>query len=465
MADSDYSALDRVPFRVTEPTRIPVQRYYDPDFFRLENERLWPHVWQMACRLEEIPEVGDWVEYTNLGRSVIVLRTADGIRAYHNACRHRGVKLASGAGNCANRGIACPFHGWRWNMDGENTFVFGRDIFREEDLDPQDLRLVSCRVETWGGCAFVNFDNNAPPLLDTLGEATARLDSRRKGELKVEWWHSAVLPVNWKLAMEAFMESYHVMATHPQLHLVTAPENRQYGADAPDRPILPPTTSGQAYIDMAIKHIAKLHEGMGGMITSWEVEIAREVAASMDIPHEVPAAAGAFYTQLRREIEAHAKATGRPSFDLNETASTVPFKAVEYIFPNYFLLPMFSGMSSYRVRPLTAETCLFEIWSLAFYPEEEDRPTPTAPVPTSHDDPSYPEIPRQDYANLPLQQLGLHAQGFKFMRLSPQIEGMISNYQRVIDGYIARLQPERLAHATSLTCNGFDSPLVDLDLG
>jgi nitrite reductase/ring-hydroxylating ferredoxin subunit len=464
VAESDFIALDRVPFPVTEPTRIPAERYYDSEFFRLENERLWSRVWQMACRLEEIPEIGDWVEYTILGRSVIVVRTADGVKAYHNACRHRGVKLANGMGNCAHKGFTCPFHGWKWDMDGQNTFVFGRHIFREEDLDPADLRLVACRVETWGGCAFINFDDDAPPLLDTLGEATTRLDSRRKGELKVDWWYSAVLPVNWKLAMEAFMESYHVMATHPQLHVVTAPEGRQFGADAPDRPVLPPSASGQAYIDMAVAHLAKLHEGMGGMVTPWEVEIARAVAKDMDMPDEVPAAAGAFYTRLQREIEAHAKATGRPSFDLIETARTVPFKAVEYIFPNYFLLPMFSGMSSYRVRPLSEETCLFEIWSLAFYPEDEIRPVPVAPVPTSHDDPSYPEIPRQDYSNLPLQQLGLHAKGFKFMRLSPQVEGMISNYQRVIDGFLAGIDSRRLARASSLTCTGFDSPLVDIGL-
>jgi phenylpropionate dioxygenase-like ring-hydroxylating dioxygenase large terminal subunit len=348
-------------------------------------------------------------------------------------------------------------------MDGENTFVFGRHIFREEDLDPADLRLVSCRVETWGGCAFINFDDDAPPLLDTLGEATARLDSRRKGELKVDWWYSAVLPTNWKLAMEAFMEGYHVMATHPQLHAVTSPENRAYGADAPDRPLLPPTASGRDYIDMAVRHIANLHEGMGGMITPWEVEIAREVATAMvDVPEDVPTAAGEFYTRLRKAIEAHAKATGRPSFDLVEVSQRVPFKAVEFIFPNYFLLPMFSGMSSYRVRPLSEETCLFEIWSLSFHPEGEVRPVPTPPTPTRHDDPGYPDIPRQDYSNLPLQQLGLHAKGFDFMRLSPQVEGMISNYQRVIDGFLAGLNPQRLAQASSLACSGFDAPVIDI---
>src|SRR3954467_11054537 len=96
MNDMTAAGFSRVPFQITDPERIPAQRYYDAEFFELERQRLWPHVWQMACRLEEIPEVGDWVEYKNLDKSVIIVRTKSGIKAFHNACRHRGVQLASG---------------------------------------------------------------------------------------------------------------------------------------------------------------------------------------------------------------------------------------------------------------------------------------------------------------------------------------------------------------------------------
>ena len=215
MSEADLPAATSVPFRVSNPRRIPVQRYYDQQFFNLEQERLWPHVWQMACRLQEIPEIGDWIEYRILEKSVIVVRTQQGIKAFHNACRHRGVKLASEHGNCAVNGFVCPFHGWRWNMDGENTFVFGRDKFVEEDIAAAEIALVPCRVDTAIGCAFINFDDEAPGLLDSLGPVIDRVGARNVGELKVEWWRSAVLPVNWKLANEAFMEGYHVAATHP----------------------------------------------------------------------------------------------------------------------------------------------------------------------------------------------------------------------------------------------------------
>src|SRR5580698_8899699 len=128
----DAKTLSEVPFRISDPERIPVQRYYDAEFFKLEQELLWPHVWQMACRLEEIAEIGDYVTYRLLEKSVIVVRTASGVKAFHNACRHRGVQLTTDSGNCKSKGFICPFHGWRWNIDGKNTFVYGKNVFSPE---------------------------------------------------------------------------------------------------------------------------------------------------------------------------------------------------------------------------------------------------------------------------------------------------------------------------------------------
>src|SRR5439155_1541206 len=82
------------PWAVETLDRIPKQRYYDPEFYALETELFWPRVWQMACRLEEIPKPGDFVEYEILDQSIIVVRLSsdfdgDNVRAYYNACRHR----------------------------------------------------------------------------------------------------------------------------------------------------------------------------------------------------------------------------------------------------------------------------------------------------------------------------------------------------------------------------------------
>jgi phenylpropionate dioxygenase-like ring-hydroxylating dioxygenase large terminal subunit len=172
--DDDTSG---VPFAITNRRLIPAQRYYDKDFFELEKRKLWPHVWQNACRLEEIPNVGDYVEYWVADQSVIVVRTsATEIKAYQNACRHRATQLAVGCGTFRGGQIVCPFHGWRWNLDGTSSFVYGRDSFPPECVTEADLRLVECQVDTWANCVFINMDPDAPLLQQQLAPMPSLLD-------------------------------------------------------------------------------------------------------------------------------------------------------------------------------------------------------------------------------------------------------------------------------------------------
>ncbi len=450
-----------VPHKVTNPERIPAKRYHDPAFFELEREHLWPKVWQMACRLEEIPEVGDWVEYVNLDQSVIVVNTKSGIKAFQNACRHRGVQLVEGHGNCKREGFICPFHGWRWDMEGKNTFVFGRSIFSAENLEQAELNLVPVRLELWGGCAFINFDDEAAPLVECIKPAVEALDPRNVDQLKVEWWVSAVLPTNWKLAMEAFMEGYHVMRTHPQLHSIPLPGLNRYG---PDLGVPPPARAlkgSRDVVDVAIKYMQVLSDGMGGMVHANDIAVA-ETMRDVELPDDPQQAFGQFFFKLNDEITARAREKGIAMPDLNDLMMNRPAPAVQYMFPHYFLLPQFGNMSAYRIRPISPETCLFELWSLVLYPEGEVRPRPVAPEPTSHDDQSYPEIPKQDYSNLPRQQRGLHARGFDYMRLSKDIEGMISNYQRTIDGFLEGRDRDELVKAMQVASSGLDEPIRDI---
>ncbi|MCB2079367.1 MAG: Rieske (2Fe-2S) protein, partial [Novosphingobium sp.] len=211
MLKSADGGLRTVPYPMDDPERVPVQRYFDEEFYQAELDHLWPHVWQMACRLEQIPEIGDWIEYTNVGNSILLVRTRDGVKAWHNACRHRGVPIAGGTtigsshanahGNCAKTGFVCPFHGWRWNMDGENTLVYGKHLFSERQLEDGDINLISCRVEEWGGCAWINLDDDAPSVKESLGPVADRLDAHLVGNLRAEWHYGTVLPANWKIAM------------------------------------------------------------------------------------------------------------------------------------------------------------------------------------------------------------------------------------------------------------------------
>ena len=457
------TALAKVPFRIANPELIPAERYYDPEFFELEKKHLWPHVWQMACRLEEIPNVGDYTVYKIFARSVIMLHTKDGVKAFHNACRHRGVQLARGRGNCKNRGFRCPFHGWRWNEDGESSFVFGREIFNEDIITRAQIDLAPVRVEFWAGCAFINFDDDAPSLRESLGPVADRMDARNADKLKMDWWFGTVLPTNWKLAMEAFQEGYHVMQTHPQLFKVSPNATLQFGRDFDNLPVHEGLT-GKNMVNQLIAFLENLNVGMGGsMVHNTELAIIEKLR-NMDVPEDGNEAAAAFYTRACKQVEEDARARGADIFDIGKVFLSQDMHYVEFMFPHFFLLPVMGAMASYRIRPLTPETCLFEIWNLVIRPDDEAYDTPKEPTMLPFDSQDFPEIPRQDYSNLPIQQTGLH--NLDFMRIGNGIgnggEGMISNYQRLIDGYIAGRDPKVLAKASQIVNSGFDAQILDI---
>ncbi len=471
---ADAAGGRTVPFEVTNPERIPTPRYFDESFYQAEVEHLWPHVWQMACRLEQIQNVGDWVEYSNLGKSVIIVRTKDGVKAFHNACRHRGVPLADSGthGNCKTQGFICPFHGWRWNSEGKNTFVYGRHMFSEGQLDPNDLALRPCRLEEAIGCAWINFDDDAPSLRETLGPIIDNLEMRGASKLRAEWWYATEIPANWKVAMEAFMEGYHVMRTHPQLQQ-TVPQlyNSMYsdpkgdgGVSAEMKQTGIPTNPNMTIaenIASQMKHLELLSSGMSGMIHQKEIEIARQLV-DMELPDDPQMAVMYWFGAIQDQIHKQLGAKGEPIPDLNAVAQSHPVNAVEFLFPHYFLLPFFSNMSAYRIRPTGPESCIFELWSLTFHPEGQEPAPVLEPRVLPYNSAEFPEIPRQDYSNIPLQQKGMHAKGFEFMRLSKDIEGMISNYNRIIDGHLRGVDQSKLATATNMLGGNFDGKIKDL---
>jgi carnitine monooxygenase subunit len=463
MAEAD----PQIPFKVTDPERIPVKRYFDEDFYKLECVKLWPHVWQMACRTEQLQEVGDWIEYSNLGQSVIVVRAKDGIKAYHNACRHRGVPLAQagGHGNCKGTGFICPFHGWRWNIEGKNTFVYGRHLFDERQLDEADLALRPCKHEEALGCVFINFDDNAPSLEETWGPVLGKLEKRLHADQRAEWWFATELPANWKVAMEAFMEGYHVMRTHPQLQkAVPGLYNSMYGHDTGgigDQ--VNPNWTKQQNIDAQNENLRLLSDGMAGMIQAKEVEIAKQIPADI-LPDDPEQMLMHWFGAVQHAIVETLKAKGENVPDLNALAVSDPVNAVEFLFPHYFLLPFFTSTSAYRIRPTGPESCMFELWSLTHYPKGEEPPVVMEPTVLPYNSDQFPEIPRQDYSNIPIQQKGLHAKGFEFMRLSKTIEGMISNYNRIIDGHLEGRDAAKLAKATTTLGGNFDGQIFDYDL-
>jgi len=196
------------------PTRVPRERYVSRAVHDLELERIWKRTWQMACREEELAEAGDHAVYEVGDLSILVVRGADGaIRAFHNFCQHRGRQLRDEGGRVP--AFRCPFHGWTWNLDGTLAEIPCRWDFPH--VDRERARLPEVATGTWGGFVFVNPDPRAEPLDAFLGDLPRHFE-RWPLERRTKAVHVAkVLPCNWKVAQEAFMEAYHVVATHPQL--------------------------------------------------------------------------------------------------------------------------------------------------------------------------------------------------------------------------------------------------------
>ncbi|HZQ84820.1 MAG TPA: aromatic ring-hydroxylating dioxygenase subunit alpha [Acidimicrobiales bacterium] len=441
-----------VPWAVTRPDRVPKQRYYDAEFFAMEAELFWPRVWQMACRLEEIPQPGDFAEYEILDQSIIVVRTtAEEVKAYYNACRHRGVKLVEGHGS-SESGFVCSFHGWCYGLDGANTFVLQPEMLGADSLRPDEIALTPVRCEVWGGCAWINLDDGAPPLRDCLEPYATVHEAWKAESLQVEWWEACRLPANWKLAMAAFMEGWHVPETHPQL-LSSARARAGYGA-----------ADGRAVVDMVLYSMRQLSVGMAGMTHEIDVRIA-EGLRDIELPADPQLAAAAWRSTLNDAVVRWWRANGHEIADLNELDRIGLSAPIWFCFPHTFILPTYSSASAYRFRPLGPEETLMEIWSLTRFPEgSAPRPRPRPPAPRTPDDPGWPPIPGQDFSNIPKQQRGLHNRGFQDMRLAERVEGLISNFERVVDGFLAGLPHEQLLPAIRQTHSTIDVPIADLTL-
>lgn len=212
----------------SDVTTVPVSRYTSKEFHDLEMKKLWPRVWQMACREEQIPKVGDHYVYEIGSFSILVVRTASGIKAHHNVCRHRGRKLCEHPGPGHSPSFICPFHGFSWNVDGSLRNITSDWDFPHIDKDNFDLTPV--QVGHWGGWVFINMDMDAQPFEEFYGDLAKHFEVWRPEERYIEAHVGKIMPCNWKLAQEAFMEAFHVITTHPQILAGIGDENTQYDA-------------------------------------------------------------------------------------------------------------------------------------------------------------------------------------------------------------------------------------------
>lgn len=209
----DEDAIGTPPAR---PTRVPADRYYSAEFARLEVERMWPRVWQVACTLDHVAEPGDFFEYRCGPHSVVIVHGDDGmLRAFQNVCRHRGNALCAGSGS-GLRELRCGYHGWTWDQTGALKRVPNRKGFGA--LRMADYPLVPVAVDTWERLVFVNLDVGAMPLLEYLEEVPDDIAWCGLGDFRCYATMTIDVDANWKTIADGYSETYHVQTLHPELH-------------------------------------------------------------------------------------------------------------------------------------------------------------------------------------------------------------------------------------------------------
>lgn len=426
---------------------IPTDRYLESSYAKAEFDRLWTRTWQFACREEHIPEVGDYHVYDIGPYSFIITRVAkNDIRAYFNACLHRGTKLrASGSDGRATE-FKCSFHGWSWNIDGTNKGVVCQWDFPH--VDRNKLCLPQARVERLGGFVFINMDPQAPSLAEYLGPTAKAHIEAWKLENRYVYLHvSKRLPCNWKLAIEAFLEAYHVIETHSQVAVSNGDANSQYDTygEHVNRfistlGVLSPHLYGK-YTEQDILNQFTL--GDSGALgdakrTLGEGDTARQVMADM----------------FRGMFE---KATNT---DLSRVSDSELLDCFSYtIFPNCFLFPGISLPMVYRFRPDPRDfrACLYEVMFLRPVPVDGNRPETAEPTHLTDTqsfkeapgmDPGFGAILDQDTNNLFLQQEGLEASAKHGLTLGNYQEIRIRHFEKAVDKYLA-MEPKRPERDTS----------------
>ena len=433
----DYLRADTVPvpqFLREETWRdfgtapLPAERYLSQAYFELEAERLWPRVWQMACREEDIPAVGDATVYEIVGRSFIIVRTApDSIRGYYNSCPHRGRQLLDAPGHLTE--LRCPFHGFRWRLTGEVESVPCRWDFAH--VPDAELALREVRVECWGGFVFLNMDPGAAPLAEYLGVLPAHFERWKPAQRWKAVHVGKIIACNWKVAQEAFMESYHVIATHPQILEFCADANSRYDLLG-------------ANVNRNLTAFAAPSPHLGSA-----ADEQRTRAGMLGLLGRAPDAADG--PAPRAAIAAKVRAGFARSYggDWSAVTDAELLDALVYnVFPNFTPWGGAAPSIVYRWRPngRDVESCLMEVMILKPLPAGGVRPraVPYRLLGANERWADVAELPilgpviEQDMANMPYVQQGLRSSGTGRVQLADYAESRIRHFHARLDDFLGR---------------------------
>ncbi|HEY6597764.1 MAG TPA: aromatic ring-hydroxylating dioxygenase subunit alpha [Pseudomonadales bacterium] len=405
---------------------IPFARYTSQAFYNAEIEHVWSRTWQWACREEHLPNVGDYVVYDVGPYSVLVMKTApDAIKAFVNSCPHRGMQFCeAGSSGSGKQFLRCPFHGMSWHLDGSLREIPCRWDFPH--VDDATFRLTEVQSGTWGGFVFVNLDPNAPPLSDYLQVLPDHFADSPLEDRYVSLHMEKVLPGNWKMVVEGFLEAFHVLATHPEGLRTAGDANAQYDIFGTN------VTRFVHTIGYPSPHLRK---------QPTEAEL---FAALGHDPKELPAGVGARerHAELSRE-----RLGQRMGVDLSGVSTSQLLDSIEYhLFPNACFFPGINIPLVYRFRPIDVDHTIHEILLLQPVPANGPRPPPAPVIKLGIDD-SYMGVPAfvatglayvldQDTENFRRQRAGIKASRKAGQTLGNYQEARIRRFHMTLDDYL-----------------------------
>jgi phenylpropionate dioxygenase-like ring-hydroxylating dioxygenase large terminal subunit len=423
--------------------QIPVEAYISPEYARREQTHLWRKVWQVAGRCEDLPGPGSFLTYDILEDSIIVVRDDDNqLRAYFNACPHRGRKLIDiPEGERYVRGrrsqFVCGFHGWRFDFAGNNTFMAEAQDWQGK-VDSACAGLTPVQVDTWGGWIWINMDPEAGSLRDYLEPAASLLDPFALDKMRCRWRKWGVFDCNWKVALEAFNETYHVATTHPEFNQFggfrgwskAQGRHSNIGYEAPK--------------DMDKNQQAKLRVGEGAdprvataamQRYTWDkantntTETLVAVAERLvdELPEGTPATEVLQYWLKTAREEDAARGVHWAEVD----ADTVGKSGTAWqLFPNFQIGHSVNNMLCYNARPYQGDPdrCIFEAAVYQLYPEGQEPETEWEYCPPTEEAWCY--VLSQDFSNMRAVQQGMKSPGFGGPRPNPYMERSTVNLHR-----------------------------------
>jgi phenylpropionate dioxygenase-like ring-hydroxylating dioxygenase large terminal subunit len=418
---------------------IPIAHYISQDYFNRSVPAMWLKTWQMACREEEIPQVGDFLPYEVVGKSLIIVRTgSDDFKALHNSCLHRGRKLITGKGNKTS--FRCPFHGLIWKNDGS---FLENPIQWDFPQCPRDkMQLPEAKLASWGGFIFVNFDPDAEPL-ETVLAPLPRHFERWDVKSRFKAVHvGKVIACNWMVALEAFIEAHHSLATHPQILPCSGDANAQHDifSDHITRMI-----SAKAVPSPFLKDRSPTEDEILLCMVG-RVQGGRGFVTRADFPEDgaiVPddATARSYLAQLARAALASETGVDHTFAAEAELGDSILYN----VFPNFTLWGGFAPNLVYRWRPngLDSQSCLMEVMILR--PKSPRHPSRAADFHLLRDDEKWADaeelgglgaIIDQDMGNMPFVQEGLIAANTDVVQVGKYAESRIRSHHMTLKRYV-----------------------------